>query len=602
MQRKALIAILIAAVFLMLPLASAEWKGRGFYEPDTARDRTDGFMWQDPDISPTGSKVYFSAYSTMYPTPFNPNSGTTGSHILQYPTDIHAILGVWKDCNKDGYIGFADGAFADYPAAAGIHDAAVCPAQSVDPTAADFTPVHNDGMWVRELLVIAPDYLQTAGAPQGAEPQNNTYAWNIPDESARVWADWDLPESGSKPTCLALPGSRGNLQSTGGFLRWADCLAQWRITGHVNLIANTTGVQAIAFHDAPKERPDQSGSILNQPNPWGQESDASLVTAFDCSNPIIFHDDTGLTRQRIDDPTGGELSAVFGSDDATYVNLTDDEYNFYVSGGVGAPAVNPGGSAAGTMNETGEGAGFAYAFVWGGDEGTCDRDDDDGGAASGQIYELQESDQEANPAPARVQTGIWFEYQEPSPIYCGVDSSTSVPSTDCNGNLFALGAPVCTDETQQVCTPLWGGAWPTTTGHGGLVGLNIPGYWRGLPGYVASRNPYVDRESLQPWGAVFLSAYAHVDPNMFANALPSATTQLYGSAHCSGLTPTTGAFECDPDKWYIAGDGTDGARPFHVKVHQPYNLRDIDCYDQSPAKALGGAVSMSLVGAGVCHR
>jgi hypothetical protein len=150
MNFRSTVAVLAMAILLTAPSALAEWKGRGFYEPDTEFDTTQGWMFANPDVNPDAGirQVYFSGYAGQshgVHTAFNPNVATTGSQIMPYPTIVSAFLGVWKDCNSDGFIGLAESAGASmhviqgsapvarydmsYPAAL-LSDDSVCPTGS----------------------------------------------------------------------------------------------------------------------------------------------------------------------------------------------------------------------------------------------------------------------------------------------------------------------------------------------------------------------------------------------------------------------------------------------------------------------------------------
>ena len=591
------IALTIAAMMLLtVPLGAAEWRGRGFYEPDTAQDVAGGFMYNDPDTGTTGAKVYFSAFPAYYVLSPNHNSAALGTQAAPYPTNLHAVLGVWKDCNKDGYIGTPEGLFTEYLSAL-LLDTSVCPpTPTVDHADESFTPVHNDGQWVREFLAIGPDFV--AGAPgteddQGPEHVNNTNHFNLADESARIWGDWGLPEDETKASCPVNPRPTGTYQSTGGFLRYADCFSNWRVTGQWNDVAHLAGQPGLAFDDAAKERPDQSATPLNQPNPWGQEGDASYVSAFDCSQPITYHDNDGVTHQVVTDPRDG--SAVL------YVNATDENYDRFVMGTPGAPSINPGGSAAGTVNETGEGAGyawnwasFAFDFVWGdgatADEGNCDRDDDDGGVMSGQIYEAEEVPFEGTTLQ-RTQTDVYYNFDEG-------------PNT---GTLARSDEPICVEDEpsgiDECRDAPWRG-WPSDGGQAitqTTLAAASRGTWFGNPGYAVSRNPYVNRDDLSPWGGVYYTAYAWVDTAAIGATVAGATG-VYGSPHCTSAgTPITGAFNCDPDAWWRNSDGTSLQTDWQVLPGKLYNLRDIDCWDASN-RVTGGAVHTGLIGARTCAR
>ena len=503
------------------------------------------------------------------------------------------MLGVWKDCNKDGYIGTPEGLFTEYLSALLLETDVCPPTPTVDHADESFTPVHNDGQWVREFLAIGPDFVQ--GAPgteddQGAEHQNNTNHFNLADESARIWGDWGLPEDETKASCPVNPRPTGTYQSTGGFLRYADCFSNWRVTGAWNTAAHMAGQPGLAFDDAEQHRPDQSATPLNQPNPWGQESDASYVSAFDCSAPITYHDEDGTTHQVITDPRDG--SAVL------YVNATDEDHNLFIMGSPAVPSVNPDGSAAGTVNETGEGAGYAWAFTWGDDEGTCDRDDDDGGSASGQIYELEETPFEGTTLK-RTQTDVYYGFTEGSPGLLWMDDDERCVEDEPSGTEECADAP-------------WRG-WPRDLGQAVMqtdlatvAGNTLPGgfsagTWFGEPGYAVSRNPYVNRDDLSPWGGVYYTAYAYVD-GAAIGATVAGATGIYGSPHCTADgTPITGAFECDPDLWWRDADGSSLQTDWQALPGKLYNLRDIDCWDASNG-VTGEMVHTGLIGARTCSR
>lgn len=601
MNTRLTLAVVVTAALLTLPLGAAEWTGRGFYEPDTARDETSNGIFLTPDVDPNPNtkKVYFSAFSAYYVLTPNHNVGTVGSNIMVYPTNMHAILGVWKDCNKDGYIGLPEGVAWDYLSVL-LVDTSVCPATDPgDHNATGFAPVHNDGTWVREFIPVGPDY-ETGGADQGAEWQNNTNHYNIADEAARIWGDWGLPEDAAKASCPVNPRPQGTYQSTGGFLRFTDCLANWRITGTFNTVAHLAGQDSLAFDDAPQERPDQSASPLNQPNPWGQEDDASLVTAYDCNaDPVVVEDPLG--PQTVADPTGGQLTgdgptAIFGEDG----ELTAELGETFVTYMPGAPGVNPAGSAAGTVNETVEEGAMATGgldqagsdFVFTGGAGaTCDRDDDsDAGWSQGyaHIYGVDEAPFEGT-TPKRSQTDVYYGFTEGNP------EGTALTTDE---------APGCLDdEIPETCAPIEDEDMPYR-GWPDDLGLAVDqlsfgsGTWFGAPGYIASRNPYVNRDDLTPWGGVYFTTYAYVNPNL-GLSLPGVVG-TYGSPHCTGTTEITGGYWCSADKWWLNPDGSSLKTDWMVLPGQPYNLIDFDCYDASPVK--NSPANTGLIGAYQCAR
>lgn len=171
----------IPATLLLLALlasdASATWKAFGTAEPDSTYDSSD-FMWYEPP-APGERKVYFNAFQTLGYVLVNPNVGALGTRILAEPHQgDRAMLGVWQDCNGDGYVGMAETALQDYRAELLPADGqARCPPRLGEPT-------HNDGVWVTELIPIGPDY------------DGKGRTWNprvYYDDFAQVWGDRGRP-------------------------------------------------------------------------------------------------------------------------------------------------------------------------------------------------------------------------------------------------------------------------------------------------------------------------------------------------------------------------------------------------------------------------
>lgn len=548
-MRSVLVIVLSATLLLAAPAALGEWKGRGYYEPDTTRDATGGWMHLDPDTAPdaTVRKVYFNAYSSPYGARShgNPNVAELGTSVMNYPTDIQAILGVWKDCNDDGYIGTFESALPEYPAVL-LSDASICPRDFSDPFAEGYMPAHNDGKTIRELLVIGPDFMGDRN--EGPSRENNTYPFNIADETARIWADFGLPESRTYGVCLSRPNSPRNLETTGGFLRWADCQAGWRITGTATLVGQTTGHDELRFDDAPRERPDQSKSILNQKNPYGYESDPSYVEAFDCTQPP-----TRVPGQRVDTPLGPRWVNGSGQGGALVTVYPPGTFD-----------VDPAGSPAGTINMTEAGI------------EDCDRENEYSLAYIG--HRAIDSGNEPSGA-TKTATDFYFEFEE------GAYSCRAV-------NEVRAGDRLIVPRTEYECETR---SAPYTSGFNTNRQTHV---WFGLPGSV-TRNPYVNRDDLQPWGAVHMTTYAKVDATTIRASVPSAVMGTYGSDHCSGTTKTTGWWECDPALWNVDVTYPAPQLRWQVKVGVGYNLLDIDCYDQSPAR---GVPVTSHLGTGSCQR
>ena len=561
------ITIVLALTFAMLPLGTADWGSRGSLEPDTSYDRNSGYMFVDPDTSGSSArKVYFNAWAgaggALLNTA-NPNSAAADTTVLMAPHRPMAVLGIWKDCNKDGYMGMSENALYDYPSAL-LGDTSICP-----PTPGD-NLAHNDGEMVRELIPIGPD-------PNfGEESDANVH--NFPDDTV-MWVDFKLPGDSADPSCPLTPVPAGTLDTTGGFLRYVDCIDNWRVTGTWNTVAHLAGLDEYAFDDAPKEQPGQSSSPLNRGNPYGQDEDARIVSAFDCSaEPMRHHDDTGATRQNIliTDPTGGELGAVFGPDGETrvYLNLTDQDYNVNISGQPrGVPTVNPDGSLAGTVNETESSLG-----------GDCN------------------TTEEKNCGGSNSLTGAIFlgrDQHTNGDIYCWsqAEGNRLVAPTgrsEVNNRMFfsesdAVGAAGAIIQDPTVFLGL-----PT----------RLEGFWVGQTSYLASRNPLVNIDTFLPKEVSYFTHYVQLGANATSQlTLPTSTLGIYGHEWCSRSQDPAenGGFVCDPDAWIADANGN-GNLEDEPKAGWAYHLRDIDCYDTSASGARDAGVHWGVVTGTACSR
>src|SRR5438552_145953 len=193
---------LALAAMLAIPAAlAAGWAGKGQYEPDTSFD-TPSYMWANPDVSAqptTGgglNAVYFNTYTqqnTGYSThgfDLSANLATVKLERQSWPGNLAALLGVWKDCNKDSYIGLGDQGLLEYRSEL-LLDTSVCPpitsgqAPPSSPASASWNwtgaLVHNDGIWVREFIAIGPE------SRSGANPlTSDANPYDISDNAARA--------------------------------------------------------------------------------------------------------------------------------------------------------------------------------------------------------------------------------------------------------------------------------------------------------------------------------------------------------------------------------------------------------------------------------
>lgn len=337
------VTFFVVLATLLAPAAGAAWAVKGSWEPDTKADRLDGWMFQNPDVAPTVNKVYLNGFfgQCTFPcyTPLtseNVNIATGRTMMSTTMMYSYAMFGVWKDCNRDGYVGLGDQGLMEYRAELLI-DTGICKPQSVPVTApwgnppVGWTPVHNDGVWIHELFPIGGDDVD--------EVINRDFnPWNLNDGEARVWMDFGTPGASRDPGaagCYINPQPVGTYRSTGGTFEYVDCQLRWRVTDLLNSIlvpngADSTPLGQVSFSDKPRDQ-SESRSILNQKNPWGSDSDNAYADVWDCSA------DTTSIDANQSQLSGG---AVQGSTHVTNVSQP------------GVPRPHADGSASGTMNMT----------------------------------------------------------------------------------------------------------------------------------------------------------------------------------------------------------------------------------------------------------
>lgn len=158
-----------AVLVLLLSPAALAWTGPGGAEPDTEPDLD--AMWLDADDGVGAARVYFDAFAATPRAVVNPNAQTDGSVALAPAVQYHAILGLWKDCDRDGYVGTAMTALQDYRAELLPGDTPCLEGS-----------LWTQGGWVVEMVMIgmvdpceyAPDAVRErdcAGPPDAFAPQ-----------------------------------------------------------------------------------------------------------------------------------------------------------------------------------------------------------------------------------------------------------------------------------------------------------------------------------------------------------------------------------------------------------------------------------------------
>ncbi len=197
-------AALAAAVLALLPGAAA-WGNDAIEEPSSVHDRRE-WMWPTANdrtqlvAGELRDRLYFNVQLTVEGIAAMPQApGGRASPVLVAAT---GLLGYWRDCNNDGYVGNRATGQLRYLAPGAAVDLAVCPPGSAfNPgTGASTGPVWGRiGPMIHEMIHVGSHrgYLDTTPIP-----------YSIRDEAARVWGDVGRPEE------RAFQSAHGYLLST----------------------------------------------------------------------------------------------------------------------------------------------------------------------------------------------------------------------------------------------------------------------------------------------------------------------------------------------------------------------------------------------------
>lgn len=265
----------------------------------------------DPPVAGV-ARVYFDAYpleGSTLGSAGNPNSAALGSRMEPAGAlTWNALLGVWEDCNADGYVGLAETAADEYRVEL------LSPGGACEGDARRVA----DG-WVTELLWIGTD---GSGINRLRDPRI------FVDNEAMVWGDFGLPfptaEHAPVHLCALAPLPPGTMHGTGGMLDHADCFAE--------------GGLGAAYDESVGPR--AGGSWRGTPMDVGtfgdDASDDSMVSLTDCSQPGPAAAYKPLVDSLAPAAVRPYLSRVLAVPHAPRAQ----------------PVVRPDGSVAGTVNET----------------------------------------------------------------------------------------------------------------------------------------------------------------------------------------------------------------------------------------------------------
>jgi len=588
---------LVAAGLVLLLVAgpASAWTFHGDSEPSTAADRDDGFMWPDATGTLSGLQVFFDVVPEASSTGQNPNDATlgVGARLAPPSTSYTAYLGVWRDCNGDGYLGALDGALLDYPAPSNTFLGATAnPTLGTSSAACPPHSLWNNDDWIHELLWIGP---------QTWSPNPGDITYVIPgllnDTTARVWGDNGLPGSSPEPSCAAWPLPRGTTSSTGGALAFADCFDQHAVAS------------ALGFSDP--EHPERSANPLDQHlpvSPFGdpsapggprtglleRDADRPAFTVWDCTQPraTAVKDPQGHRSVDVADPEpasdGYVLSGSKGVEGIAQVAVFDDDPNggpptFHrdLTDADGTYAAAPAPASPGAPDAGGSFLDSAQDAEVGLVE-QCDPHRDvvpmlglGPGPLTGKLPLPESDDRGVSPSDGRRQNDFAFDFQQ-----MGVSNQEG--GTIPQGN---LGFPGVGDLVGH----------GLSLQDGGLAALrDVNGQG---PGWHSASEPLLGPKTLtrgdtQPPAARHLTFYART--SLVGVSLPGGLG-FYGEEACqSGIGRNAGVqdgWDCDPADWgsrlrnRFSGDALGAA------VGDAYQLRDVDCADDG-----AGPVSPALAG------
>lgn len=549
-----IMALAVALAFVAAPLASAEWKAYGTYEPDSRLDNTDFLHTLKPAeykaLGQHKAKIYFNAYvqadTVAFGGSFNPNNGVTYSQQNYAPSSTWlALLGVWNDCNGDGYVGLAETAVREYRSEVlTAAQLAACPAESKAEIKVAGRPV---GTLIIEFITIGREGLGVQDPRSIVDPA--ALVWGDEGKPAPDADDIEFTTPGQAPRACGvggLGGPKGTYDTVGGVLDNAEC-----ITGRQGIAVWNAVVPGILGdqYEFTGDTYDQPGHPVGDRDTFGRDDKRgnSYVFVSDCSKaPIV------------------DLGTVLGSDRNGHGPRPPRTQ----------PTVNPNGNVAGTYNETYESSVQNCKTQAEGDaQADFDRE----------FYDQLEGSSGANGAQSalgKVAADFNFVYKEMSrsAIPCG----PVFFSQDCGVSPF--NGPLGSSTVGQ--NSFWSAGEPLFSGPLGTFSTR-----------AAAEGRFAN--------ATYYTFYAAVGgPSLLKGDTPGGAGE-YMSAFCgSGGYEQTGSTQyhygvnCNKNQWNLGGDGTIQFTQAYPGLG--YQFRDVDCFDGSMAKGTPAAISTQKFGDEPC--
>lgn len=532
-------------------------------------------MFPDADVSTAGLRVYFHAWQAVEGTSLSPNVPLLGTTILFPAVHHRAMLGVWKDCDRDGYVGHAESALQDYPAT--LADPAVCPVGSLQ----------NDGAWVSEMTGIGmvdpceyqPANVRGRDCPTGnpSEPIVGAFAYNarvLYSNDTYVWGDLGAPGTVPRGECALSPAPRGTTSGTGPLLAWADCQDGYR----VNLLLDLAGQDApdLAFPVTPFGTPDGRAGLLQQ------GSGDPAASAWDCSSRQGVADPTGrLSEVVLTDPTGNRLTGPMFPLVVLGTTFNDEDGDASTAGVMRI-----------RLDADGQGT---LLFV--------PRPSPTLSDPTGSWWDAGEATMDGARGDCNPETRSAMQAQHPGHLVEDGDHVIPAARKDRSSLTFTFydghrGLNANVDPVTGENAPADAGLIVLRHGRGGDGPL-----WSALE--TTTQDPQlVQRGELTPTPGLYFTYYARVGGDVVSQwglDLPGAT-QTYGADACGARrTGIENGWVCDPAEWWKDANGGD-ARPRYARGEpigrvpgDAYDLRDVDCYDGSLARDTGFFASLAAV-------
>lgn len=541
-MQHAILSVLLAAV-LLAPLGASTWSLNGAHEPDTPQDVEGYRMFLDPDTSPGGMRVYFNAMlvDANGLTWMNPNLGALHSRIAPAGRmSATAWLGVWKDCNKDGYVGHVETALMEYRNEI-LLDKSVCPVGSM----------WNHHTWVSEFIHIGPE---------GQPPNSASFPRLITDPEAYVWGDFGRPGNANEIhyDCPQSSFPRGSFDSTGGLIAALDCRLGYNLARSVNDASADLGLP-LAFDDPVHPDRDCDHPLNVQLDTYG--------------NSWCDNGDAGTIDGNAGDPAFTVWDCSNGPTDGYAVDVRD-------------PTAPPG--QTGALSRV---AGFGITD----DDGTYGWRPVEGNASNGIYLQVREI-APVSPIVGNPDGSVYEGYQHASDPQCDVGDASNDglgegvlgappdPATNpTDGKRMAdfnmgFNAPCCLGTHQ---------GYPASAGVRGVGS----GPWDADAGATYDPPTYlggtVRTGDLAPAGGLWFTFYARLGPGTFARGVgvPPAGTGYYASETCgSNDGGIHQGWNCDVSLW--GGRAVPGLT---------YHLRDTDCHDGEIVGGTGLRASLADV-------